>query len=384
MAPGDRLRDISRRRYLLFAAVAITLGLAVGFAALEAGLGYLRKRIESSDRVDRGMMIYDATLGWRPSPGWSGRHSNYDFEVAYRINAFGFRGAFDEALAPHKTRRIGVLGDSVTFGLGANEGETFVDRMQERAAPHEAVFNLAIPGYSTDQQLLLAERVLPARFRPTELLLVVYLANDLIDNMRPYPIQGPQGKPYFQATAGGLSLRNVPVPLKPKPAGHRAPNLSALALTGLPQPGRLERMIGELEVLRRLGIVWPQPTKLFPAAAEKVRPSVELFVTLAARLRIMAARRGVPLRLVLLPGRSFFAAPESHSGQYQDHVRREIVARAAAIGAPILDLGATLRAKPGAARAAALYYRNDGHLTVEGNGMVGGILADALRLGGEF
>ena len=49
-------------------------------------------------------------------------------------------------------------------------------------------------------------------FRPAVVVLVVYLANDLVDIRRPFPVQASNGKPFFELGAEGLELQNVPVP----------------------------------------------------------------------------------------------------------------------------------------------------------------------------
>jgi lysophospholipase L1-like esterase len=366
------------RRGPLFAVIAAALGIVVGFAGLEAALGWLRNGVETSHRLDRGLIRYDAGLGWVAAPGWRGRHRHHDFDVGYTTNPFGFRGTFDGAMDPGTGRRIGILGDSFTFGLGVDDGETLADELGRRAPPGTAVLNLAVPGYSTDQELLLAERLMTTLYRPTELVIVVYLANDVIDNELAWPIQAAQAKPYFRLAERGLTLHNVPVPQTPKPAAERARTLGAILHDGLPPPGIVARTIGGLEVVRRLGIVWPAPPTLFPQSEARFRPSLDLFAALVARLRTVAARHRMRLTLALLPGRSFFARSDSASAQYQDHVRREIVRRAGAMGIEVVDLGAGLRARSGAPAAAGLYFPNDGHLTPAGHRAVAGLLAERL------
>jgi len=98
----------TRGRQRLFAAIAVGLGLALGFALLEIGLAALRRQIESSDRLQPGLTRYDEGLGWRLSPGWLGSHLNHDFDVRYSINAEGLRGP---ALSAGQAGTVAYLGD---------------------------------------------------------------------------------------------------------------------------------------------------------------------------------------------------------------------------------------------------------------------------------
>ena len=358
--------------------MAVLIGLLFGSAALEIGLGYLQSRIQSSDRMDPGLIRYDTTLGWKLTPGWRGAHENYDFDVNYRVARSGFRGRSDYT---QPGRRIGVFGDSFTFGLGVNDDETLVAALDVHLADTANAYNFGVPGYSTDQEVLLAERVL-SRTRLSEVVLVVYLGNDLIDNMLGYPIQGPRAKPYFQLAAQNrLVRRNAPVPRVPKSGADLGVTYTSVLLGGnsaVQRPGRMDRIIGSFEIVRRLGISWPPPQRLFPAATRQFAESLRLFDGLVDLLRSVTDQRGSTLRLVLLPGRSYFANPRGYSAQYQDHIRQQILAGPAVASLPVVDLAARFIADLGRDEAAGQYFRYDGHLTAAGNRYAAGIIAEAF------
>jgi len=105
------------------------------------------------------------------------------FDVVYDIDASGFR---IDPLAGKTGSRVAVLGDSFTFGLGVANGETFVSRLNAGSDDGRHYLNLGVPGYSTDQELLLLKKTGNA-LKPDIVLLVVYLANDLFDNNRSFP-----------------------------------------------------------------------------------------------------------------------------------------------------------------------------------------------------
>ena len=99
-------------------------------------------------------------------------------------NSIGFRGADIEMPKPAGRFRIVVLGDSVTFGWGVNDADTFCARMEQfvhsRMPDSDVeIVNLAVPGYGTRQEVVMLERYL-ARLQPNLVLLGFY-ANDVPD-----------------------------------------------------------------------------------------------------------------------------------------------------------------------------------------------------------
>lgn len=321
------------------------------------------------------MIQYDARLGWRLTPGWEGEHRHHDFRARYRINGEGFR--HDPARpAARRGRVIAVLGDSFTFGLGVNDDETFVSRLN-RDGPH-TYLNLALPGSSTDQQALLLEEVLP-RYRPDEVWLVVYVGNDLLDNQRDRPLQVHAAKPYFVLHAGELRLSNSPVPPAPPGPATPPPALEALLLGESAVPGRwsdrLARRLLLVRSLRELG--WGEPDHR-PVLEARLRETGALFDALLTRIQRTCAGAGAGLRLGLLAGRSFVEAPGSLSAQFQEVQLRQVTASARARRIPCLNLAEKLRTRYGTGRE-RLFHPNDGHLTPRGHA----VLAQWLREFGE-
>ncbi len=106
--------------------------------------------------------------------------------VPVRINNLGFRDprAYTTEKAPG-TFRILVLGDSVTFGHGATFETTYPYLLEERLNAWRPdigwqVWNLAVPGYNTRQELRHLEEVGP-RFHP-DLVIVGFYPNDIDGN----------------------------------------------------------------------------------------------------------------------------------------------------------------------------------------------------------
>jgi len=367
----DRHPPSGPARTRLLMALTVALSLVVGLTAAELILRWQRTQIEHSDRMAPGLIRYDPLLGWRLTPDWEGEHRHHDFQVRYRVNAEGFRGP----MGPATEEAVTLLGDSFTFGLGVNEGETFADHLNA-AHPGTRFFNRGVPGYSTDQERLLLDE-LPAGLR-RHVLLVVYLGNDLIDNLRTYPLQADHAKPRFVLRHGRLRLEGIPVPRAPKPAAARRETLAALVLgPDAPRPGWL----GRLELARRLGLFQTRVRLDEADLEQRLAPSRTLFRALVADMRRAQASEGGRLGVALLSGRSHVEDPASPSAQYQEFLRRALRADLAAMDLPVIDLAEALRGHHERS-GEALYHPFEGHLNRRGHQRVATHLSEALATWG--
>ena len=172
--------------------------------------------IAKSSHMDMGLIRYHSQLGWKLSPSWQGRHSHFDFDVAYSTSSTGLRnGASDQRKNSSPVARIALVGDSFTFGLGVNDKDTFHAILDKNDTTREYL-NFGVPGYSTDQQFLFIKSY-QGTSKIDHYVILFYLGNDIVDNTRAYPIQAPNGKPYFVVDSGNLLLKNTPVPKSTKP-----------------------------------------------------------------------------------------------------------------------------------------------------------------------
>jgi hypothetical protein len=104
-------------------------------------------------------------------------------------------------------KRIVVVGDSVAFGSGVDDADTFSERLQTTGSSFE-VANLAVSGYGTDQELLRLEREGLA-LDPDVVVLSVCLSNDLVDNALDSYLHDPgTPKPRYVVEEGELVLRD--------------------------------------------------------------------------------------------------------------------------------------------------------------------------------
>lgn len=141
---------------LLFSATLIAAGLLIGLGIAEALVRAFAPH--SRDHVvPAGMFAIDSALGWRLNAGAVRRHRTRYFDVEYRISELGFRDRARMAAKQDSTVRVLVFGDSQVFGWGVNVGERFSSVMETRTPSVEA-WNMAVPGYGLDQQILSYER----------------------------------------------------------------------------------------------------------------------------------------------------------------------------------------------------------------------------------
>lgn len=386
---GVRKRAGDRRGWLrrgLFAAMTAGVALVLALAAAELGLRALRPSVEAGGgELDPGLFTHHPRLGWTLRPNWRGRHRHPDYDVIYTINRFGHRGtAATGGTKPPGERRYAYLGDSFTFAMGVADDQTFTEVLNRNAPPSVLHLNFGVPGYSTDQELLFAEDRLFG-FEPDVVLLVVYLGNDLIDNMGPYPLQVDFAKPYFVLGGGRLALQGVPVPKRTKPAALRSRTLTSVVLGGDPPPASpIASWLGRSEILRRLGYR-PPAADISVLLTARLSGALDLFQALVDRLRRKVRAQGARLTVVLLPGRSFVDDAAGYSAQYQEFLRAAILRRLAARRIDALDLATPLRAAHAAGRR-DLYFPREGHLTAAGNRFVAEriaayLAADSDRLG---
>lgn len=149
---------------------------------------------------------YDADLGWAPVPN---AHAAFTGSrtVEVRNNSIGLRDIEHDRGG---TPKILFVGDSFTWGFDVETKDRFTEILRTRM-PQADIVNAGVPGYGTDQELLLLEKIWDA-VRPDVVVLMYCSDNDRFDNTSNMRYDGYY-KPYLaQAADGRWRFRGQPVP----------------------------------------------------------------------------------------------------------------------------------------------------------------------------
>lgn len=167
------------RRLLLLSLPAVVVSAIVFAILIEAWV-----RWSWDDKKGTpGFFVSDPVRGLRLGENYQGWFAG----VPVRTNSLGFRATreYDLRKGPN-TFRILMLGDSVTFGHGAvHDYPSLLEGMLEQWQPETdwQVWNLAVPGYNTSQELAQLRELGPA-YQP-DLVIVGFYLNDIIGNEPP-------------------------------------------------------------------------------------------------------------------------------------------------------------------------------------------------------
>jgi hypothetical protein len=195
-----------------------------------------------------------------------------------------------------------MRGDSITFGYGVRDGETF-SAVMESLDPRLEVVNLGVQGYGTDQELLKLERE-GLTYAPDVVVLNVCLANDLQDNAAARSIyDGIYPKPYFRLEDGRLV----------KVADHvalSAPRRLALLLS------QRSALFNALLDLTRVDRARYQRELVGRAAAEPAEPAFAVTFALVRRMDEVTRARGAAFVALLYPSLRDFIRPSRRAQRF--------------------------------------------------------------------
>ena len=374
---------LSNTKRIVFTSASVFLCLSFLILTGELLLRIKKETIRNSDHMDPGLIQYHPHLGWKLTPNWGGRHRHYDFDVHYTTNRYGFR---DDAqfTSPTPGSLHAFVGDSFAFGLGVNDDETFVHQLGSLNGSTNVYHNFSVPGYSTDQELLLIkEQVL--YFSPQAIWLVVYLGNDLFDNELAFPLQAENAKPYFELAGDELALRNSPVPLVTKPAAQQQRDLATLVMGDDHRDhGFFSKFLNWFELYRLLKVQLAVANDTaVPFDDGRFGYQLRLFRALMQQINEACEHHRVQFGLILMPGKSFVEDPQSTSAQFQGYLRAQILEAAGEASIQAIDLASALRERF-EERPETYFYPNEGHLTPRGHRAVAEILAPSFQQAPEL
>jgi len=330
---------------------------AVGLA-LAAGELVMRRRnpryLERLSLDDLAYLhTYSPVYGWTPRPSF--RYTLAGSETT--INRRGYRGReYPLARVPGRTRLV-MIGDSITFGYGVGDGETF-SAVMEALVPRLEVVNLGVQGYGTDQELLKLEREGLA-YRPDVVVLNVCLANDLLDNAAARSIyDGVYPKPYFRVQDGKL----VEV------AGHvalSAPRRLALLLS------QRSALFNALLDLTRVDRARYQKGLAGRLEAEPAEPAFAVTFALVRRMDEVTRQHGAAFVALLYPSLRDFIRPSRRAGRFREAPELR--------GVRVVDLRPRFEAR-GLTADTFSRYSLDGnlHFTAEGHRLAARVILEVL------
>lgn len=124
----------------------ILVSVCLSVVVLEAGFRVAHwHRLTQPDNEDHPVYHH------RLKPNWRYPQGSPDFHTLATTNSLALRGPREYGPKPPGVRRVLMLGDSFTFGVGVNDGETFCDLVQRRLDQRQAgveIINAGLGSYS--------------------------------------------------------------------------------------------------------------------------------------------------------------------------------------------------------------------------------------------
>jgi hypothetical protein len=309
----------------------------------------------------------DPYIGFLYPPHYQGTMRHYDASFSFRTDAHGFRNA-----EPWPTRPdVVVLGDSVTFGFGVPDGQSWVD-LAARSLDVGAV-NLALPGFGPLQQVRVYE-TFGAALRPPIVLVGFFPANDFWDTAkflrwlslgeggnyllwRDFGVNSLGGRSTLQKLLRGSYLQSLVwalVNADPQSSGKDA-------VAHETRGGRLVLVPSVLDRIRRL--------------ARPGRPEFDEALHALKALDQRVRGQGGHMLIVLLPSKESVYLPPSRKPD--DDPLHHVYAALQAQGLEYLDV--TPRFRERAAAGEMLFFEVDGHPNGTGYALIAETVVEHLR-----
>jgi hypothetical protein len=291
-------------------------------------------------------------LGHRYRPGSRAVHRTPEFTAEYVIDAHGRRARSTPFTPDGVDAPVLVLGDSFTFGDGNAEHDTWL-RVMERALRERGhaveVVNAGVEGYDTRAELLYLEELAPL-IRP-RVVVLGFLANDVYTNT---PLDAPAPQSSAEHRGGGFTLHTVEWAKRVAMQNDR--------------------------VYARLFLLSPRREYYAVPPTERVARQVALTRDLLSVMHERCLAEGAAFVVISIPQQ--FAVLARARGMDFDgidpaRIDAELSALARERGFPWVGaLPALVDSYRRDGRD--LFHRVDGHLTREGNLVVGAVAADAV------
>jgi len=173
--------------------IIINLCILLVMLAILFGIGEVVARIRfsfsESGPTAVSLQIFEGSdiYGWGHAPGSLDHHGYGEPTPEVSINSLGFRDDEITIKKPENTKRILVLGDSFTFGMGVAHKDIFMkileSELNNSKDTNYQVINMGSIGYTTDNEyLLLKEKGL--QLDPDLVIVAFFAGNDVTEFRR--------------------------------------------------------------------------------------------------------------------------------------------------------------------------------------------------------
>lgn len=170
--------DLRRQRRRRFALVAVLLSIALPALAAEAFVRWRYPIVDPRPYFNPGIYRSEPPpVSWELLPNYVGQYHQQTTPVKVSTNELAMRDPRLTDARRGAKRRVLLLGDSVTFGRGVADEDTFSRRLEE-LIPDCAAFNAGVSGYDTRQELHRLRRLGP-EIKP-HLVVLGWYRNDVI------------------------------------------------------------------------------------------------------------------------------------------------------------------------------------------------------------
>lgn len=283
----------------------------------------------------------DPDLGWRMKRLFSRPGITHD-RLGFRARAEGA-----EVTKGGARRRLLVLGDSFTYGLGVRDEETYAFRLQAIFPEHE-VINAGVNGYGIDQALLMWRKE-GSRLRP-DVVVLGYFVDDFNRNALSFR---EFAKPRFVLGEGRLELIGTPVPGRDE-------------LTNVAQ-----RLASRPRFVEAIEHAFRRAKRVDPRFEKKVRLNRQILLEFRDELERTGTGGGDRTRLLV----AFIPHCEYHRYPHFDEIARAVADACRELGIPWIDLTDALESRD---RDPVPLYGSHCHWSPEGHRLAAALIADRL------
>lgn len=312
-----------------------------------------------------GLRVPHAVRGFANAPNFSGRRVSPDYEHGLVTNELGMR---DEPFDDRRPgRRILVVGDSFTEGLGVERDEAWPQQLEQRLSARRPtqVWNAGVTSYSVLQMRQAAAEYVPI-IRPDLVIAGVY-ARGVTRLLDPYVLLGD-----------GVVRRSALARIRPTPGGYRysvfeRPWLMTLDLWVTDHSWLAGHVVHQAQHLRdRLAgrpTLNPEHARMATDAPMAVQPLLDEI----GRLQAVTHAAGTRLLVLLVNGQQADGQFHTIDQDFNERIRAYATGRDVAVVDPLPALIQAAGGQP------VMRFRGDGHWTPVAHRIVATELATALQ-----